>query len=411
MNELQVIRSCLVLVIVFFSWLATNAWAYEDVPAISLTNVVSPADAQSVHHRIEEVKVDGSFFHFTVDSEFGIYKVPSLALLKIRVEEIKILGQAIVQFSREKNTLEELPGQLRVSADSAIEIITNPLGTATDAAGQLARNINDTLSGVPVDMEIERQYGYQSNTELDPSTLMHKRNIASQWRLDVYSTNPKVQEFLNAVAKARSSGRIASGTPALITGSKSDKRAVDQELEIKLSSLFKAKTQHELYEINQKILNKMQIPDVVSNRFLQMRIYTPSQQTRITHYLNKLGSIINRVAFLEAATEASNEQMACAMQESAMMLTYYHSHYGNIQKLYVGELLQAVTKDNRVVSFMPVDITYWSERTSNIFDGELARARTAGYSGWELVTTGILTDEARKQLGLREFTIRERFLD
>lgn len=411
MSAFGKVRRCLIPIPVLFAVSTVSAPAYEDIPDIALTDVVSPAEAQSVHHRIEEMAVQGNFFHFTVDSEFGIYRVPSLALLHIRIEEIKILGEAIAQFEREKDTLEELPGQLRVSADSAMEIITNPLGTATSAAGQLARNINDTLSGVPVDMEIARQYGYEQNAKLDPSTLMHKRNIANQWRLDVYSTNPKVQEFLNTVARARSSGRIASGTPALIAPSKRDKKAVDQDIEIQLRTLFKKKTRADLHAINDRLLEKMQVPEYLRSRFLRMAVYTPSQRTRITHYLSKLNGVIGRAAFFEGAAGADSEQAACAMQESAMMLARYQGLYGNIQKIYFGETLQAVTGDNRIVSFIPVDITYWSENTAGVFSRQVARARTAGYSGWELVSTGILTEEAGKELSSRGFIIKEKFLD
>ena len=410
MIAFRTFHSRIIFVIILFSFSIASP-AYEDIPEISLSEIVAPDEIQSVHHRIEEMQVVDNYFHFTVDSEFGIYRAPSLALLQIRVEEIKILGEAIAQFEKDKDTLDELPGQLRVSADSAMEIITNPLGTATNAAGQLARNINDTLSGVPVEMEIERQYGYDRNAALDPSTLMHKRNIASQWRLDVYSTNPKVQEFLNAVARARSSGRISSGTPALITASKRDRNAVDQEMEVRLSGLLKNKSPEELHEINGRLLKNMLMPVNLIDRFLQMAAYTPSQQTRITHYLDKLQGVFNRADFLEAATRVNSEQSALAMQESTMMLVRYQGHYGEIQKIHAGELLQAVTKDNRVISFMPVDIIYWSESTADTFNGELARARASGYAGWELITTGILTEEARKELGVRDFVIKERFLN
>ena len=74
MSAFGKVRRCLIPIPVLFAVSTVSAPAYEDIPDIALTDVVSPAEAQSVHHRIEEMAVQGNFFHFTVDSEFGIYR-------------------------------------------------------------------------------------------------------------------------------------------------------------------------------------------------------------------------------------------------------------------------------------------------------------------------------------------------
>ncbi|MFQ5658810.1 MAG: hypothetical protein ACE5GZ_00170 [Gammaproteobacteria bacterium] len=281
---------------------------------------------------------------------------------------------------------------------------------ATNLAGQITSNLNETLNATPRDTEVV--FSYTGGESADPVTAMHKRNIASQWGLDVYSTNPKVQEFLNAVARARSAGIISSGSPLMGVRAGKSIKVINPELESGINALLKSKSIADLNLINNKLLEAMNIRQDIRAKFLQHAIYSPRHKTRITHYLNLLDGVRNRSAFIEASIGIEDESMALTFEEAAMMLAYYHQHIISLQKLYAGnELLQIITSDNRIVYLAPVDIIYWSERTERLFDGLLKKAGMAGFSSWELVTAGILTREARSQLKKRKFLIREDFIN
>ncbi|MGH8246226.1 MAG: hypothetical protein ACREUU_07315, partial [Gammaproteobacteria bacterium] len=170
----------------------------EASPEVTVAQVLPAELKQSVHHSVEQVETDGRFYHYRVDTEFGAYTVGSTASLRILVEETAILSQAVNQFARNDAEIgDELRGQFSVSADSTIDILTRPVSTATDLAGQLADNLNETLTGTPGAAQPMPDARYLAERSLDPGVAMHRRNVAAQWGLDVYSSNPRVQEFLD----------------------------------------------------------------------------------------------------------------------------------------------------------------------------------------------------------------------
>ena len=384
---------------------------YEARPAIRMSDVLTSQQAQSLYHRVVDIELDGKFYNFYVDSDMGNYDISSLAMFRTRIQEISTLAQAISEFSRKDDNLsEEIRGQFSIRADSAIDIISRPVESATNLAAQVADNLNQTLSGLPENAT--NTFGYHGQELADPVASMHKRNIASQWGLDVYSTNLRVQEFLNAVTKVRSSGRISAGTPMLRSQINKPLKAADIEIETYTAFLLKSKSVRELDQINRRLLIDMKINDEIVDKFLQHTAFSPRHKTRISHYLDSLQGVRNRSAFIEAASEIDSEVLALAFDESAMMLKYYHDKVAKLEKLFAGsEMLEAISKDGRIVYFVPIDLIYWSETTEQLFDSLQNNAKQSGFNVWELVIAGSLTEEAAKALKQRNFTVREKFVN
>jgi hypothetical protein len=399
---------CLLLV----SAISGTAYAYYEArPVIRMSDVLTSQQAQSVYHRVEDIELSGKFFSFRVDSELGNYNIRSMAMFRNRIQEISTLAQAISQFNKKDDGLsEEIRGQFSIRADSAIDILSRPVESAANLAGQVADNLNETLSGIPADAT--STFGYSGKELKDPVAAMHKRNIASQWGLDVYSTNLRVQEFLNAVTKARSGGRISAGTPTLRSQINRPIKAANIEIETNTAYLLKNNSVEELHQINKNLLVKMNINSDIADKFLQHASFSPRHITRITHYLSSMKGVRNRSAFIEAAYQAKSEVMALAFDESAMMLKYYHDKIASLEKLFAGsEVLEAISKDRRIVYFVPIDMIYWSEQTEQLFDSLQRRAEESGYGAWELITAGSITNEASKELRKRKFTLRDKFVN
>lgn len=398
--------------IVILSALSSTSFAYYEArPAIRMSEVLTSQQAQSVYHRVEDIELDGKFYNFRVDSDMGKYDITSLAMFRNRIQEISTLAQAISEFSRkDENLSEEIRGQFSIRANSAIDILSRPVESAADLAGQFADNLNDTLTGLPDNAT--NTFGYHAQESKDPVAGMHKRNIANQWGLDVYSTNLRVQEFLNAVTKARTSGRISAGTPTLRTQINRPPKAADFEIETYTEYLLKSKSVEELHQINRSLLIEMKINAEIVNNFLQHTSFSPRHLTRISHYLDSIKGVRNKSAFIEAASQIQNEVMALAFDESALMLKYYHDKVAKLEKLFAGsEVLEAISKDGRIVYFVPIDLIYWSEQTEQLFDSLKVRAKESGFATWELVTAGSVTEEAGKELQQRKFTVRDKFVN
>lgn len=382
---------------------------YEARPAVRMSEVLKPQQAQSVYHRVEDIELGGKFYKFRVDTEMGVYDIRSMAMFRNRIQEISTLIQAMSQFDKQDEALsDELGAQFSIRANSAVDILSRPVESAANLAGQFANNLEDTFSGTR--KESGAVPGYLVQELNDPVAAMHKRNIASQWGLDVYSSNLNVQGFLNSVTRARSAGKISAGTPTLRSQINRPPKSANIDLETELLYIFKNKGVDELENLNRHLLSAMKINNEVIDTFLNHPAFSPRHKTRITHYLNGLRGVRNRSAFIEAAHEVQDEVMALAFEESAMMLKYYHDKIQPLEKLFAGnDVLEAITRDRRILYFVPVDVIYWSEQTERLFLSLRLRAEKSGFSAWELITAGTLTEEASNQLKNKNFVLRANF--
>ena len=399
------------LLVLFAS--ANSQAYYEARPVIRMSEVLTSQQAQSVYHRVEDIELDGKFYRFRVDSEMGNYTITSLALFRKRVQEILTLSQAVNQFEKENVQLsEEITGQFSIRANSAMDIISRPVESAANLAGQVANNLNDSLSRPARESTTSSRISYIAQESNDPVAAMHKRNIASQWGLDVYSNNLNVQQFLNAVTQARSSGKISAGTPSLQSQLNRPTKLADIEIETHTAYLLKSKGVQELRQINGALLQGMKISQEIAERFLSNSAFSPRHKTRITHYIDALRGVRNRSAFIEAAANIQSMTMAMAFEEVAMMLNYYHKKINGLEKLNAGnDVLEAISGEGRILYFAPVDMIYWSEETEKLFDSLRNRAEQSGFSTWELVTAGRVTEEASKELKKRKFVLRAQFVN
>lgn len=385
---------------------AAVAGTYDEPRPLRPGEILSPALLQSVHHVVQEADTDGRFFRFVIDSEFGTFTAASLAMLRIRVGEIERLSQAVNTLGADDQDLqEELHGQLSVRADSALDILARPVSTATSLAGQVADNLNETFSGPPPEPGSRSlpAGGYRT----DPNLAIHRRNAAAQWGFDPYSSNQRVQDFLDLVARTRAGGRIGAGTPAIVTTSQERLSIEDPEIDALVASRLKALEPRELARENADLLAAMQVRSDVAEAFLTHAAYSPRHQTRITRYLEALDGVVNRNAFVEAALQAPGEQLVLAFEQAAMMLLHYHRNVAHIGKLHAGEdLLQAITADNRVVHLAPVDQVMWTPLSERLFDGLAGRGKEAGFRAWELVVAGDVSPLATEELEKRGYTVR-----
>jgi hypothetical protein len=383
----------------------------EAEPALDLATLLPAGLRRSSAHSVEEAAVDGRFYRFRMDSDFGLYTVPTLAMLRIRVAEVQTLSQSVgeLQGATAAAAEQRTDAQWSVRSDNAIDIFSRPVETAQDFAGQVADDFNETFGNAP------RGAGgtarWRAAMPSDPTMAMHKRNVASQWGLDVYSSNDQVQDFLNHAAQARSGGRISAGSPSFISSAPRPLNVADPAIDAEVGNLLKNTGVEQLAAQNSALLRDMQVPAELVVAFIDHAIYTPRHQTRITRYLRALDGTVNRAAFLEAALPAPDEGVALAFEELALMLAHYHRHVAPIGKLHgAREGLQGITGANRIVLFLPVDIVWWSEATGNMFGGLAQRSRSAGFSGWEVVVAGDTTVAAATALSELDFIVRANYV-
>jgi hypothetical protein len=367
----------------------------EIYPLVNSNKILSPEYLSSTYHRVDSVDINNDFYHFIVESDIGHYEIHSLALLKKRVNEIKTISRAINTYEQQDDEFSgELRSQLRVTGSSAVDMLTSPFSTASSLAGQLAGNFNATLAGEnPYIDQSNRRASYEPK---DQTTATHKRNIAFQLGLDLYTSNMKVQSFLNTVANARSSGRISAGIG--LSNDIVNRESVDK-IDFKIKYLIKNRTLTELNNHNSEWLSRIGIDVTLIKEFIEHPVLSPTNKTVITAYLSKLENASRLDNFIELVLTANNEVKASIFERLSKVLWLYHSKIEKFTAFYNYKGQAAVITDSRrIVFFDYADLLIWSEVKKNQYEKSAKHAKKSGYKGWEVVSFGKISSLASQKM-------------
>ena len=398
----------LAILFLFFISFDCNSEAYETYPIINSNSILGPDELSSTYHRVESVEIDDGLYQFVIESDIGLYNISSLPLFKKRISEIKILAQAIEQYELQNNEIsEELRSQLSVSGDSAVAIITDPIRTASRLANQVTDNLNATFSGEDPYVTTNN-YRYISNEPKDPTTAIHKRNAAFQLGLDVYSSNYKVQSFLNTIAHARSSGKIAAGV-GFNTGF--NNQTGKTELDLEIAYTIKNKTLDELKNHNSKMILSKGVSQKLAREFIVHPVLTPSCKTTIVTYLSKLKSVSRIDSFIKLALTAKNEASSLKYQQLSKMLLTYYKNIEEFTSIYnYKDQVAILTTSRQLILFDYVDLLIWSEDTQKQYGMAAEHAKNSGYKGLGLVSNGALSTLTDIKLSELGYIIHTNFL-
>ncbi len=391
---------------------------YERPPLLGAGQVLPARLLRSGHHRVlDEVRLAGHTLELVVESDFGTFRPRSLALAIERIREIDVLAQAIDAYNRRNVRLaEDLRGRLEVGADSFVDILTSPLATTSSMVGQLGEKVGQTFAelGTFPDEALRRERlgpdPYARMVPGDPVLAQHKRSVARQLGLDVYSSNPRVQEFLNTVAAARSSGQRSAGVLSVarrrdlapLAGGR-----IDESVAAALARL----SIRELYARNRERLLALGVEEALADRFLSHPPLSPRHKTAITAYLEFLAGVRNPGVLLGAALAARDEAGALAHEQGARMLARYQDTVAPLAELLdAGEVVLAAGRAGELIAVLPFDYLYWSRDSDETFSGLARYAARRGARALEVLMSGQASPRARSELARRGYRLRERFL-
>jgi len=366
----------------------TGAQDYEKPPLMKASRVLPPELLKSAVHQVrEDVTSEGYLYHFIVESQFGLYDIESLDLLRIRVHEIKTLANVI-----EKNQTHEfmngLKNQLYQTMNAPVQIIQDPLGSISamgQGVGKQFQRIGNLFKS--------REKSTQEDTGL--RTVMvsaEKRKLAAELNLDVYSTNPKVQDFLNSVAEARARGTLAMkfATFAIPGGAGIAVSALSYSGNVE--DLLRDNSPMDLYVLNEKKLREMGFDSYRTGRFLNHPDLSPRHKTVIVAALESMKGVSGREALLDAALNTEGKESLALFQENrAVLLSKYHARFSRLKQIQMQNgIPTAVTESGKNLVLLPIDIAYWTEDAEAILHG---LAEIPGE--WDLVITGQITSQGQ----------------
>ena len=415
------------------AWLATPAQAqlvadaHEQPPRIEIDQVLPETLMRSGSHRVEgNLRLKATQFEFTIDSNHGRYDVLSVPMAILRIHEIRTLAQAVDAYQRDNQKLAaELRGVMHVGGDSAVDILTSPLDSAGSVINQFVNNnVGQTIDELNnlSDPKVRRvrdpnrepgieQNMYETWLPEDPVLAAHKRAVASHLDLDVYSSNTRVQAFLDTLARERGGGNRNAGMITVSLPNRPEITVDRGRVEFAVRTAVARKTVRELYIQNEAALQVIGINPDLYHAFLSHQAFSPRHKTEMTAYLVYMQGVANRGELLRAALRATDEISALGYVRMARMLASYHETTERLTGLVSGgSVLMATTAGNNMVMVLPFDLLWWSGDADRVFSSLAKFADQNNFELRELLLIGLASDAARLELERRKFLVREKYL-
>jgi hypothetical protein len=383
--QLQLVLSIIVIGSSF------SSYAVETPPQYKASEIL-PTDLlkSNVHTVRDAVQSENYMFEFKVESQFGLYEIESLELLKIRIHEIKTLANAVGS-SQTDEYLSALGNSLKQTANAPVRLIQDPIGTV-EAVG---KGISKTFSRIGNLFKKREKSEHEDDGFKESLIGSEKRKAAAELKLDVYSSNSKVQEFLNKVAEARASGaltfRLATlaipGGAGLAVGAASFSGSVED--------MLRDNDPKELHVINEKTLQQEGFESFLIDEFLSHKHLSPRHKTVMVLALKDLHGVTGREEIVKVAIKRTTQQEAMALfqMNRLVMLSEYHKK-NPIQKIeQINEIPIITLQNNKKALVLPIDILYWADDPETILTG-LAKEKNLDI----LVLSGKATELTKQKL-------------
>lgn len=388
---------------------ASAAASFELPPVVEVSDVVPASLRDGKNFTLSnDVSVADCFYQFHVVSpNFGEFDIGSLDLLFVRAYEINVLAgvpeiKGSTEFGRAAKS------DITETAKATAKTIVTPVKSAKALVASLEDDGRAAYDFIRL-----RKRNQPKDSLL---TGEEKRRQAHSLGLDVYSTNPAVQDYLAHLAKARSPGSklidvsISVTTFVMPFGMPVSLAISAGKYREKLNDKFDTMSPMELYRYNDKILKKMDVKSEQREQFLEYAELSPRHKTEIVADLKTLEQLSDRATFLEACHEPHPSEGVWQLQ-CADMLAKYNKTVEPIQFASgAGIALTTATATGKRVIFLPADVVFWNEAVAKVFEVGSSTLGANPPAIQECVTTGRVTDRAKKEIEAHGFTIRDHFL-
>lgn len=396
---------------------------FEPYPVFRASEILPPELLKGEYHEVEEaVRGDCIQNSYTIKSDFGTYEARNTHMLEIRIREI----QATAELKKKSGAEALAVGAAHTVIDpfkSAMNVASKPVETAkgvpggivtffkkiyytgekaVTVAGKTAKSTGKAITGGNNSVDGEDGGDTAGFYELsgDVEYLVDwylgvsggERRLARELNVDPYTSNPELAAELKRVAKYDRIGRLGIGftsTPSVPgMGYVKD-----------VNYYVWSKDPKELREFNKKTLIGMDVDPVLVQEFLDSPYYSPSFQTTVTLSMKELEGVSNREEIIEDALAASTIPEAEYFVKIVVLLTWYHNNESEFQTiLNHGDITSGLTRDERIITILPVDYLCWSEDVASAarFHDEVFRDVNA--ESRELWVVGDISGKAQSEI-------------
>jgi hypothetical protein len=382
-------RNPVITGIAFLVWMsclpATGiARSTTDGQAVKARDVLPQEFFRSVHYEIaEEVTRSRFFYHFRVTSDFGTFEIASLPMLRVRLQEIITLAEVGPTLNKSSGSLDRSPPGRRGVGGDSVFIEPGRDEPATAPA---------TAEGFVV----------------DPGP--HKRAAAAQLDVDVYSSNAALQALLDALAQARSAGKlrgpIAPAQPLRIGPIVFGSGVFDE----RLRSILKNKSAAEINANVDQRLATAGVTETQRTAFLANHNFTPRTRLYFTRYLGQLKQARGIEHIVRSANSASTEADARAFVSLARMIAFYQLTGSHLDRIIAHHNYPVMlTAAGVLVVALPVDHFSWTNGNAALITSLERFVAAEGAVSATILVAGDASPEASTELAAHGIVLRERY--
>ena len=354
------------------------------------------------HHTVRDrVSTDGYLHRFTVDSDFGVFKVAGDSALRKLVKEFAAIA-ALREIKQSDVFGEAVKSAAKAPFQFAGDLIEDPVDTIEGIPSGIFRIFENVAAGVT------EKHDPSEDSRLKQALFVSswKRDFAHRFGIDVYSSNKVLQEELNSVGWA---GAIGGLTVSVATAPLSGTVVVVAKtgrLANQIGDALAEEPPSRLRIENEKILKKLRVSKKVRDQFLDHLAFTPRHDTVITRSLASLDKTRGHQKFIEAALSAKNEIDANFYEDMAETLAHYHANESPIIRFDNRNSFVLARARNRATVFaVPMDHGVWTQAADRILNDLVRQYSAAGKL--ELWVTGTVSDRARREISARGIKLAE----
>ncbi|MCP4260664.1 MAG: hypothetical protein GY774_24535 [Planctomycetes bacterium] len=369
---------------------------YEKPPVHQAKSILKPDILKGKYHTVrDQIKNDGIFNHYTVESSFGTFQVSSTIALEILIHEIGAIAAM-----KKVETDDTAVASLKKSGENTVagikKLVSQPKTTLEGAAAGVSSLFNRAKETVG-----KRKVADAEDSRFEQLIGLSKSKglIATKYGVNVYSRNEKLQEELDRLAQADYLGGLGVGVATsfvpgvggLVLSASGTARLLNEAINTTPAS--------ELWLQNKNKLLAMGSDSDTVELFLNNPVFSPAQETVLVTALESLKGVANRELFLKVALQASDPDMAKTITETAVMSAGYHKHIKPLQRFTpMARLTSAVRKDGSVVVLLPTDYIIWSEKVADVAASLTEKAKQTKGPGVEVWTLGSFSERAKSEL-------------
>jgi hypothetical protein len=378
---------------------------YETPKNRSVKEALPAAVAKGPDYTVRDpVVADGYMYQFKVNSPYGVFGVTGIGALRKLEHEIWAIGQ-LKEVTRSEAFLKSLRDQAGKPLVFAKDVITKPgetLSGIPKGVGRLFSNATTALTN-------KKDPSQESAAKEVLLVGSFKRDYATRFEVDPYSSNPVLQAELDKIGKAAAFGSWTASAAMIPIPGVASSVITATSLSKSFNNILATEPPSRIRVINEEKLKQMGISDDLAKRYLDHPAYTPRQDLVLVDSLHRLGTATGRDAYLNAAMAASDEVEANFFVNMAQILRGYHEKQSPITGItMVGPLTLAQTKSGAAMIPFALDYGVWTANAHKVSDGLKTSYRVPGFNGnFEFWVTGTLSPAGKRELQARGFTVVE----